>query len=474
MSQPPLEGSPQGDASPWRLPASPYVLVLIGASGSGKSTWAHEELPWLRALSSDELRAVLTDDENHQGCSAEVFEQLERLAKLRLSYGRAVVIDATHTHEQARRRWLTLAHQAKVPAFALWFDASMPVCQARQQRRARRVPDHAIRRQLEELGSSQEAERRLLAEPWDQLARVQVSEHTRSAPQTLRGWSPPLTSRVDEHGVFIHRERLDLVGDVHGCLMELEALMLELGWRREPSWHHPEQRLLVFVGDLVDRGPDSVGVMRLVAQLVEQQQAVLILGNHDDKVRRLMSGHAVKLDSHTQTTADELAALPAPERQALQSRAIALFEGAPLWALASPAPSPGPLGLGAQLAIAHAAWKPSLIGQKRDKVRWYCLYGPSTGKTDAYGLPERLDWKPRYPAQAPLCVVGHTPFDGPIVERHGTICLDTACVFGHRLSALRHPEGQIVSVPAQQRWSTHACPIEAAPRFAPDPRHAQP
>lgn len=461
--------------APFSPPPMPHILVMVGVAGSGKSSWARLSAPWLRALSSDELRAMITDTEEHQGCSKEVFEQLEQLCRLRLKFGRPVIIDATNTQAEARGRWLKLARELGVPAFALWFDVSVEECERRQKTRDRFVPRYVLERQAKELGDAREA---LLGEGWDQIVRLSFEdEPEQQVPrqEVLRAWQPPLTSRIDEFGVLLNRQEFDVVGDVHGCLGELEALMLQLGWVKDEDeqWRHPQGRVLVFVGDLVDRGPSSVGVVNLVASLVEQERALLVLGNHDDKVRRYLEHNSVKRDGHIQTTIDEIEALDEVAREAFRARAIKLFSQAPYWALAAPTGpgSPGPMNLGAQVVIAHAAWKPSLLGQKKDKVRWFCLYGPTTGKIDDNGYPERLDWKQRYSSKAPLCITGHTAYSGEVLERHNTICLDTACVFGHRLSALRYPSKQILSAPAAQTYSPHDA-VEDQPKLVSEERRS--
>ena len=72
---------------------------------------------------------------------------------------------------------------------------------------------------------------------------------------------------------------LDIIGDIHGEIDALDNLLERLGYH--PSGHHPKGRIPVFVGDLVDRGPDSYGVVRRVQNLVENHQARVILGNHE-------------------------------------------------------------------------------------------------------------------------------------------------------------------------------------------------
>jgi protein phosphatase len=440
----------------------PCIIVLIGPAGSGKSTWTTQQFPDEVVLSSDELRRWITDDADEQSCSKDAFQVLGELAELRLKYGRRVIIDATNVKADARRRWWELARHMEVPAAAIWFDVPLEQCIARQQRRTRKVGPQVIERQRAELGVITTT---LAAEPWDMIVRVEFSDDDLNAApryEVLRGFTPPDRQEAACGGLRVHSPvALDIVGDVHGCKDELLALMDQLGWRSsvEQGWHHPEGRLLVFVGDLVDRGPDSLGVLRLVAELCRQERALLVRGNHDDKLRRLLRGNDVKVDAHSASTVAELDALTPEAHAALAEEVLPMLERSPYWALLDPRPEGG-----WGVVVAHAAWKPQVARSKLDFARFYCLYGPTTGKIDADGYPERIDWRASYPDNAPLCVVGHTPYIGPVVQRGQTICLDTGCVFGGHLTALRWPEHTFVQIPALRSYTEHAA-LGAEPRF---------
>ncbi len=84
------------------------------------------------------------------------------------------------------------------------------------------------------------------------------------------------------------QETYDIIGDVHGCLDALRRLCDALGY--DAAFHHPDGRRLVFLGDLIDRGPDSLGVLSLVSRLVSRGRALLTLGNHDDALLRWLCG----------------------------------------------------------------------------------------------------------------------------------------------------------------------------------------
>ena len=448
-------------------PKGPAIIALVGPAGAGKSTWARARYPHEQLLSSDQFRAILTDSEDAQGVSKRAFELLRVLARERLELGRRAIIDATNITRDEREQWLAMARELEVPTHVVWFDLSAEECIERQRGRARYVPSGAIARHARALEG---ARAELLEEDWSMVSRVDATCDVGEVAEVLRSWSPPRLTRLPKSGARLEADAVDIVGDVHGCLEELVELMRALGWRDdEGSWEHPGGRELVFVGDLTDRGPESVGVLRLVLELIDQEKAVLVCGNHDSKLSRYMQGNKVKVDPHLATTVAELDALEEGDREELSRRFVECVDDAPLWLLLG-AQTSWREGTWAEVVVAHAAWRPDLRWNKPDKMKWYCLYGPSTGEIDENGYPKRLDWKQRYPQEGPLCVVGHTPFSGEPQVVHNTLCVDTACVFGHRLTALRWPENELASVSAKECYAAHALGIHDQPLLHDRPR----
>ena len=107
-----------------------------------------------------------------------------------------------------------------------------------------------------------------------------------------------------------------------------------------------------------------------------------------------------------------------------------------------------------RLVVAHAGMKAEMQGRGSAKVRDFALFGETTGETDEFGLPVRYNWAAEYRGRASV-VYGHTPVPEP-EWLNRTINIDTGCVFGGRLTALRWPEKELVSVPARQ---TYADPV---------------
>ena len=243
----------------------------------------------------------------------------------------------------------------------------------------------------------------------------------------------------------------DIIGDVHGCADELIELLSRLGYRaklhgvgaeRHALVSTPKGRRVVFVGDLVDRGPRSPDALRIAMAMVEAGQALCVPGNHDAKFLRWLQGRNVKPIHGFDTTIEQMGAEP-PE---FHARVRAFIEGLPLhlW-----------LDRGA-LVVAHAGIRQEMLGSAAGHVREFCLYGDTDG-TDADGLPIRYHWAATYEGSAAI-VYGHTPVpDSGWVNN--TLCIDTGCCFGGSLTALRWPEREIVSVPAQRMY--------AAPRRPP-------
>ena len=247
----------------------------------------------------------------------------------------------------------------------------------------------------------------------------------------------------------------DIVGDVHGCASELRTLLAELGWQLElddaglaVGAAHPEGRTAVFVGDLVDRGPDTPGVLRLVMGMVAAGTALCVSGNHEAKLVRALRGAKVKVAHGLAESLDQLAAQPEEFRDAV----LAFMDGLI---------SHYVLDDGG-LVVAHAGLKEAYHGRASGRVRSFALYGDTTGETDEFGLPVRYPWAREYRGRA-MVVYGHTPV--PEAEWvNNTICLDTGVVFGGTLTALRYPERELVSVPAEQQWYEPARPLVAAGR----------
>lgn len=305
------------------------------------------------------------------------------------------------------------------------------------------------------------AVRRLVALAQDHDRPVDAVVFPGVAPRPSSGHIRTVTEVADPASFAIdrlpaswdHRDRrgpFDLVGDVHGCLGELVLLLTQLGYRcrfdagdRPVGARHPDGRTLVFTGDLVDRGPDVPGTLRLAMGMLRDGDALAVCGNHDDKLRRALLGNDVDLGGGLDVSLEQLGRESAGFREQVRQ----MIGSLPMHVVLD----------GGRLVVAHAGLAERFHGRESGRVRALCLFGPATGATDADGLPVRLPWADDYRGDA-IVVHGHTPTADP-VWHNGTICIDGGCVFGGSMTALRYPERSIVQVPAFAAYGPPARPF---------------
>src|SRR4051794_3809297 len=425
------------------------LVVLIGPSGSGKSTFARGHFKPTEVLSSDACRAMVSDDENDQAVTKDAFDVLRFVAAKRLALGKLTVVDATNVQPEARKPFVELARQYHCLPVAIVLDLPERVCQGRNRDRPDRdFGPHVVRNQMSQLRRSL---RGLRKEGFRHIFMLESPEEVEAASvERVPLWN----DRRDENGPF------DTIGDVHGCCDELEGLLGRLGYREirlegdDPIWGnrsyvHPEGRRAVFLGDLVDRGPRILDTVRLVRNMVLHGSALGVPGNHDRKLVRKLNGKNVQITHGLADTLAEIDALPGEVRPAL-ARGIAEFLDGLV--------SHYVLDDG-RLVVAHAGMKEEMQGRGSGKVRDFALYGETTGETDEFGLPVRYNWAAEYRGRA-MVVYGHTPIPEP-EWLNNTINIDTGCVFGGRLTALRYPERELVSVSAAHTYAEPAKPFLA-------------
>lgn len=229
--------------------------MLIGASGSGKSTFAREHFKPTEVISSDFCRGLVADDENDQSASRDAFDVLHYIAGKRLAAGRRTVVDATSVQQESRKQLVELARKYDVLPIAIVLDVPEEVCAERNAAREERagMPRRVIQRHIRELRCSL---RHLEREGFRKVHILRGVEEIESAEIRTEKRFNDLTHLT---GPF------DIIGDIHSCAAELESLLGKLGY---VDGVHPEGRTAVFVGDLVDRGPDSPGVLRRVMAMV--------------------------------------------------------------------------------------------------------------------------------------------------------------------------------------------------------------
>ncbi|NBE56546.1 polynucleotide kinase-phosphatase [Streptomyces boluensis] len=413
------------------LPVTDLALVvLVGASGSGKSSFARKHFKATEVLSSDFCRGLVADDENDQSASRDAFEVLHYIAGKRLAAGRLTVVDATNVQQESRKQLVQLARQYDVLPIAIVLDVPEEVCAARNAARADRadMPRRVVQRHIRELRRSL---RHLEREGFRKV-------HVLRGAEEIDGASIRVEKRYNDlshlTGPF------DIIGDIHGCRSELDTLLGKLGY---VDGTHPEGRTAVFVGDLVDRGPDSPGVLRRVMEMVKSGDALCVPGNHENKFGRYLKGRNVK---HTHGLAETIEQMEG-ESEEFRTEVREFIDGLV---------SHYVLDEG-KLVVCHAGLPEKYHGRTSGRVRSHALYGDTTGETDEFGLPVRYPWAEEYRGRAAV-VYGHTPVP-TATWLNNTICLDTGVVFGGRMTALRWPERELVDVPAERVWYEPAKPL---------------
>lgn len=417
------------------------LVLLIGASGSGKSSFAARHFLPTEVVSSDRARGWVADDETDQAATGDAFDIVHAIIEKRLKNRRFTVVDATNVQPEARKGLLALARKWHALAVGIVFDLPEAIAVARNAGRPdRQFGAGPVRRQMQNLRRSMRGMQR------EGLRYLHVLKSEADVDAVTISRTKLWTDRREETGPF------DIIGDVHGCVDELETLLAELGYAvtwdgKAVSVTPPDGRKAIFVGDLVDRGPRSPDAIRIAKHMVESGTALAVVGNHDDKLKRHLSGKNVKATHGLAETIEQLAAEPAEFAREARDWLDGLISHYVL--------DDG------RLVVAHAGLKEEMQGRASGAVRSFAMYGETSGEIDEFGLPVRYDWAADYKGRARV-VYGHTP----VLEAqwvNGTICIDTGCCFGGKLTALRYPEMELVSVPAARTYYEPIRPLAAPP-----------
>lgn len=364
----------------------PCLLVLIGPAGAGKSTFARARFRPTEVLSSDAFRAMVADDEGDLSATAAAFEVLHLVATLRLKRLRTAVVDAVSARPEDRRPLVALAAARDCAAVALVLDLPEELCAARDRERAGRTVGARV------IAEQRAAILRSLPGLRDEgFAAVHVLTTPEEVDAVELRRVPVPVNRRRVRGPF------DVVGDVHGRLDALVTLLDRLGYAVERgadgapvSAAHPARRRVVFAGDLAagTGGSADRAVVRLAMGMVSAGAGLAVAGDRD-----------------------EAAAACLPEAEA------AFLRGLPSHLVLD----------GGALVVAHAGLRSDLQGRDSARVRRLCVEG------------ER-EWAASYRGRA-LVVHGHEPVPEPR-WRGRTVDVHVS----GSLTALRHPEREVVSV----------------------------
>ena len=400
-------------------------------------------------LSSDACRGMVSDDENDQTVTKEAFEVLQFIAGKRLALGRLTVIDATNVQPEARKPLVELARQYHCLPVAIVLDLPERALPG-AQRRASRPGLRPARRPQPEVATAAVAAglqrgglpARLRAGDARGGRGGRSSSGCRSGTTSGTSTARSTSSAMSTAAATSWRRCSGGSGTSEARLDDDDPL-----WG-DRTFAHPEGRKAIFLGDLVDRGPRILDTVRLVRNMVVHGSALCVPGNHDMKLVQEAPGqerpdHA-RAGRHAgrdrrpagRDAGDRSATELADFLDGLVSHYV-LDDG--------------------KLVVAHAGMKEEMQGRGSGKVRDFALYGETTGETDEFGLPVRFDWASEYRGQA-MVVYGHTPVPEPDWLNR-TVNIDTGCVFGGKLTALRYPEKEFVSVPAARTYCEPARPF---------------
>lgn len=234
----------------------------------------------------------------------------------------------------------------------------------------------------------------------------------------------------------INENKIDVIGDIHGCFRELAELLERLGYDVDSEkgliTGSPEGRSLIFTGDFTDRGPEPVKVLRLAMDAVKSGRAWSVRGNHEEKLlQKLKKGTPAK-----EEVMETINAVKA-EGPDFVREVIGFIEELPYAILC-----------GDDILIAHAGLKEKLQDldtddrKMRSRIKAMAIYGDITGRQLEDGRPERLDWAAWYGGRRTV-IYGHSIIEKP-EWRNNTANIDTGCFKTGILTAVRMPEREFV------------------------------
>ena len=366
------------------------MVIMMGPTGSGKTTLARKHFSDTEIIASDRCRAMVADDPQEQSATESAFRILHVILAERLKARRLAVVDATNLRPEHRKALLEIARDHDCQVTLIGLDTPTAECLRRNElREDRQAPERVVRSHCREMHQARRGVRR------EGIGRVQILT-PQEAQDAVITRVRMKTDLRDQYGPF------DIIGDVHGCHDELlELLLTKLGYRLENRTgegviKHPEGRRVIFLGDLCDRGPASDQVLETVMRMCRESDALCVMGNHDDKLRRSLRGNRVEVSHGLELTLAQLEQRPPWFRESVLEFLNGLTEQYVL--------DDG------RLAVAHAGILEAYQGRMSRRVRDFCLYGQTTGESDEWGLPVRHDWAQEYRGQA-MVAYGHTAVD---------------------------------------------------------------
>lgn len=420
------------------------LILLVGTSGSGKSSFAAKHFRNTEIVSSDECRGIVSNDENSKEATNDAFELLHYIVSKRLKNGLLTVVDATNIQPESRSSLMKLAKEFHTLGIAIVLDIPPSICEKRNKARTdRNLPPHVLRMQTSQMRRSLKS---LKKEGFNKIHTLKSEEEVNAVSGIFR--EKLYNDKKEESGPF------DIIGDVHGCFDELVELLETLSYEISERPYDEKfygyetkadhDRKVIFVGDLADRGPKSPQVLKLVMSMVKNGMAFCVCGNHDAKLQKWLKGKKVNQLHGFDLTIQQLANETEDFKFLLKEFLYSLISHY--------------IFDDGKLVVAHAGITENMIGRASGAIRSFCLYGDTTGEADEHGRPIRLNWALDYRGRAKV-VYGHVAIH-KAEWVNNTIDIDTGCVFGGNLTALRYPEEELISVAAKETYCEPSSPLE--------------
>lgn len=433
------------------------LVLLSGIPASGKSTFG---LSLAKAgydyHNADAIRAELYGDESILGDTKTVFGILHERLRTSLAAGRKAVVDVTNLTARNRQEFIDAGAEFNYPpCIIVVMDISVSLSLSRNKARTRHVPEHVIMSMVTAvvrsgLPSKKEG-RALYLRPTDKVGQYKVLSANDLAveqiPSGVHAADLPVSQLIRVALKPGEKEKFDIVGDVHSCFNELVSLITKLGHTlkyqlskrngvKVLEYKAKGERKLAFVGDLVDRGPHAARVLALVRWLVNNNHAIVVSGNHDDRLLRFLEGKRVRVHGSLKGTVDQLK----HRKKEFRLKVRSFLSSLPL------------IHESASLVVVHAAYREGKVGQEMKNL---ALFGETCDShRNERGRHIRLTlWEDQYNGKKTI-VRGHDVVKQPrlkLTANGGWIVnIDTGCCFGNALTAFRYPEMYFVSVPAER------------------------
>jgi protein phosphatase len=394
------------------------LVIMVGPSGAGKSTIITRKFQPYEVVSSDAIRQELVGDFQRQDVNPQVFREINRRITLKLNLGERVVVDATNLRKEDRMNITNIGLALGVPVFYVVVNRTLEEKIATQGWRSD-VPGLVAKHE----DVFRRNERDILR--GDGVAYV-IDTRKEDFEAVMKIPSSNVVGAIKQRGY----KGAMAVGDVHGMKESLKSAI---------DWASARNLFMVFLGDVLDYGPDSLECVTLVHDLVVRGKAIMVIGNHERKIERwfdqVKTGEVrLKLSDGNRATTNLVEALGEVDRRKFECKFRALLNlSRNHWVLLDTLFTHG---------AAEAAMFDSDAHRLTGKLETLALFGEVDGVNNAKGegYPNRVyTWVDRIP-QGKRVVVGHdirstgAPLIANASNGSQAIFLDTGCGKGGHLT----------------------------------------